>query len=139
MKCCCDNGSVSFVLYFQILYKLKSFLSNINVITCTSFFCTCYNLYFWIVQVITSTVFLYMLTCTKLQHVHDIYIYIYIYNITCMLVTIIIKINLSSMSWLMGQYRKIRNQTPWQMICNYGLMSPKSATITIRVSHSLQK
>ena len=28
MKCCCDNGGVSFVLYFQILYKLKSFLSN---------------------------------------------------------------------------------------------------------------
>jgi hypothetical protein len=69
MKCCCDSGSVSFVLYFQILYKLKSFISKqyfVHVITCTSYFYTCYNMYFWVVQVIT---------CTKLQHVHDIYIY----------------------------------------------------------------
>ena len=76
MKCCCDNGSVSFVLYFQILYKLVIFKQYfVHVITCTSYFCTCYNLYFWIVQVITMYNFLvHVITCTTLQHVHDIYI-----------------------------------------------------------------
>ncbi len=61
--------------FVQVKTISKQYL--VHVVTCTRYCCTCYNLCFSIVQIITChacTICLYRLqTCTKLQLVHDIY------------------------------------------------------------------
>ena len=52
--------SLRFILNFvQVKTIFKQYF--VQVITCTRYFCTCYNLYFCIIQVITFTIFLYTL------------------------------------------------------------------------------